>query len=204
MSAATRSVARLLGGLSLIVAVTVVVASTAIWLRLSGGLPLGEEPGFTLHAQYTLPELLQPVLLACFAVAIGAATVHLIRNSVVASIVMFVTWALASIFWWMALGPLQWLVLLQVQPGYVDVGPRAADPTDLPEDWLLAGPSEYQDFWARLVLSPALAAWHDVYLIGLTMLAVAVAVPGRWRRPLALAGSLVAAVAVLMQAAVAP
>ena len=38
--------------------------SGALWLRLRGGLALGAEPGRTLHAHYTLPELLQPVLLA--------------------------------------------------------------------------------------------------------------------------------------------
>jgi hypothetical protein len=204
MTAATRSMARLLGALSLVAVVAVVVASTGAWLRFSGGIPLGEEPGFTLHAHYTLPELLQPVLLACFAVAIGSAAVHLLRNRLLASIVTFLMWTMTSVFWWMAVGPLQWLVLLQVQPGLVDVGPQTTDPMTFPEDWLLARPNEFQDFWARLVVSPALAAWHDLYLIGLTMLAVAAAIPGRWRRHLAIGGALVAGLAVLMQSTVAP
>ena len=39
--------------------------------RRYGGFDLGDEPGRTLHAQFTLPELLQPVALALLAVAVG-------------------------------------------------------------------------------------------------------------------------------------
>ena len=69
---------------------------------------------------------------------------------------------------------------------------------------MLSAPGEFQDYWARLVVSPAMAAWHDVYLVALTLLAVAVAVPGRTRRWLLVAGALLAVVAVLMQRVVTP
>ena len=44
------------------------------------------------------------------------------------------------------------------------------------KNWLLSVPGEYQEGWDRLIVSPALAAWHDVYLGGVIMVLVAVAV----------------------------
>ncbi len=205
MVAATRSEARLLGGLSLVALVAVVVAVGAVTLRVTGGLGLGDEPGRTAHAHYTWPELLQPVLLAAFAVALGAAAVHLLRHWLVASVVLFVYWFLVGATYWIFNGDvLRWLTPMQVQPVQVEVGPASADPSSFPASWLLSAPGEFQDHWARLVVSPALAGWHDVYLVALTLLAVAVAVPGRVRRPAAVAGVLLAVLGVLLQQAVTP
>ena len=69
---------------------------------------------------------------------------------------------------------------------------------------LLEGPGQFQDHWARLAVVPELAAWHDLYLVALTLLAAAVALPGRYRRRLAVVGASVAVVAVLLQASVIP
>src|SRR5215207_6719106 len=90
VGAAQRSVARLLGRLSLVALVGAVVAAAHVWLWLRGGLVLGDEPGRTRHAFYTFPELLQPVLLAALAVAIAAALSHVVRHLLAASIVAFV------------------------------------------------------------------------------------------------------------------
>ena len=200
-----RSLARLLGGLALVGLMALVVGAGAVWLRLRGGLGLGDEPGHTAHAQYSLPELLQPVLLACFAVALGAAVVHLVRSRLLASIVLALTWFLVGATYWMFQGSLaRTLTPLQVQPILVEAGPYDADPASFPATWLLSAPGEYQDYWGRIIVSPQLAAWHDVYLVALTMLLVAAAVPGRPRRPLLVAGALVAVGAVLMQLVVAP
>jgi hypothetical protein len=205
MRMADRSYARLLAGLSLVGLVAVIVIAGMVWLRWHGGLDLGDEPGRTLHAHYSLPELLQPVLLACFAVALGAAVVHLVRQRLAASIIVFFVWFLLGSAYWMFNGPVsRWLTPVQSQPISIEVGPPTADPTSFPADWLLSAPGDYQDHWARLVVSPALAAWHDVYLIALTMLAMAVAIPGRTRRPLAIGGGVLALVAVLLQSAVSP
>jgi hypothetical protein len=177
----------------------------ALWLRSTGGLSLGVEPGRTENAHHTFPELLQLVLLAGFAVALGAAIVHVLRRRLAAAIVVVLGWFLVGGTYWMFNGPvLRAFTPLQVQPVTVEVGPWDADPSTFPSSWLLTAPNEYQDFWAREVVSPAMAAWHDLYLVGLVLLATAVAVPGRPRRPL-LAGGLVLAVAgVALQMVVAP
>jgi hypothetical protein len=200
-----RSLGRLLGGLALVGLVALVVAAGATWLWATGGVRLGDQPGRTDHAMYTAPELLQPVLLAALAVALGAAVVHLVRQRLLASILLVVWWFLVGGTYWMFQGDVsQWLTPLQVQPVLVEVAPAATDPSTFPSEWLLSAPGEYQDFWGRLVVSPSMAAGHDLYLVGLTLLAVAVAVPGRVRRLLLGAGAVVAVGAVLLQAAVAP
>lgn len=199
-----RSVARLLAGLGPVaVAVAVVVAGT-VWLRLRGGLDLGDEPGRTLHAHYTLPELLQPVILAVVAVAAGAATVHLLRSRLAAAIVLVVGWFVGSTYWLFSGTVVRYLAPVQPQPVQAEVGPWSADPTAFPSTWLLSAPGEYQDHWARVVVSPAIAAWHDVYLIGLTAVLVGIAIPGRSRLPLLLGGLVVAVAGVVMQAVVWP
>ena len=136
-----RSLARLLGGLALVGLMALVVGAGVVWLRLRGGLGLGDEPGHTAHAQYSLPELLQPVLLACFAVALGAAVVHLVRSRLLATIVLALTWFLVGATYWMFQGRLaRMLTPLQVQPILVEAGPYDADPDELPCDVVALGP----------------------------------------------------------------
>ena len=47
-----RSLARLLGALPLVGLMVVVIVAAAVWLRSTGGLGLGDEPGRTEHAYY--------------------------------------------------------------------------------------------------------------------------------------------------------
>jgi hypothetical protein len=200
-----RAAARLVGGSALVVLVALVVGVGAAWLRWSGGVALGGEPGRTAHAHFSLPELLQPVALCVFAVAVGAAATRVLRHPLAASIGLFVLWFVAGPAYWTINGPvLRWFAPIMVQPYNVEVAPASADPLTLPATWLLEGPGPYQPFWARLVVVPELAAWHDVYLVALALLAAAVALPGRYRRPLLLAGALLVVVAVLLQARVTP
>jgi len=200
-----RAVARLLAGGVFVVIMAVVVAVVAVWLRARGGLVLGDEPGRTAHAQPTLPEVFQPVVLTAFAVALGAAAARWVRNRMGAAVGLFLLWFAASITYWVFNGPaLREWALLQIQPVVVRVAPWSADPTTLPSSWLLSAPGQYQDFWGRLVVSPALAAWHDVYLVGLTALLAGVAVGGRRARRVAAAGLLLAVVAVALQQEVHP
>lgn len=200
-----RAAARLVGGLALVALTALVVAAGALWLRWTGGVPLGNEPGRTLHAQFSVPELFQPVALSAFAVAAGAAATRLLRHPLAASIVLFVLWFLAGPAYWTVNGPvLRWFAPVMVQPYNVEVAPAAADPLTLPPTWLLEGPGPFQPYWARLVVVPELAAWHDLYLVALTLLAAAVALPGRYRRPLLVVGAVLVVVAVALQARVTP
>lgn len=200
-----RALARLLAGVPAVAAVAVLTGAAALWLRAAGGLDLGDEPGRTLHAQYTLPEVLQPVALAGFAVAFGAAAARLVRHRLAAAIAIFVVWFAVSPTSWMWNGPqLMAFSLIQTQPLVVPVGPAAADPAGFPASWLLSAPNEYQDFWGRVVVSPAMSAWHDVYLLGLTLLAAAVVLHGRARRTAGAAGLLLAVAGVLAQKLVQP
>ena len=101
MDFSRRSYARLLAGIVPVALTTVIVVAGEVWLRTRGGLDLGDEPGRTVHAHYTLPELIQPVLLAALAVAVGAALVHVIRQRLVASIVLVVGWFLFGPTYWL-------------------------------------------------------------------------------------------------------
>lgn len=200
-----RAAARVVGHLALVALVALVIAVGAVWLRWSGGIPLGNEPGRTLHAHHSLPELLQPVALSAFAVAAGAAAVRVLRHPLAASIALFVLWFVAGPAYWTLNGPvLRWVAPVMVQPYNVEVAPASTDPLTLPSTWLLEGPGPYQPYWARLVVTPELAAWHDLYLVALTLLAAAVALPGRYRRALLLGGAVLAVVTVLLQARVSP
>jgi hypothetical protein len=200
----SRTVARLLAGSVLVVAMAAVVAVLAVWLRVHGGLVLGDEPGRTEHAQPTLPELLQPVLLTAVAVALGAAVARWVRNRLGAAVVLFVLW-FASTIYWLFNGPvLRVVALVQAQPIVVRAAPGSADPASLPAHWLLSAPGQYQDYWGRVVVSPALAAWHDVYLLGLTGLLAGLAVGGRRGRLLAGASVAVAVLGVVLQKVVHP
>lgn len=204
MSAEHRAAARLLGCLSLVGLVAVAVAVGAVWLRLVGGVAMGEEPGRTLHAHFTVPELLQPVALAALSVTLAAAVVHVARHPLAASVVLFCLWFIAGPGYWVVNGPvLRWLAPVQVQPLRLEAAPAATDPLTLPADWLLLRPDQYRDEWSRIVVLPELAAWHVVYLLGLALLAAAVAIPG-YRRRLAVSGVALAGVGVLLQAIVSP
>lgn len=205
MSAADRALGRLLGGSALVAVVAAVVVAGATWLRLTGGLDLGDEPGRTENAHYTLPELLQPVVLAAFAVALGLALGAHVRRRVEALLAVTVLWFAASGVYWLFNAPqLQPLALLQVMPVRAVAGPASADPLSFPETWLLTRPGMGADHWTRLVVSSEVAAWHDAYLVGLTLVAAAFVFSGRRRRVLAGAGLAVAAVAAALQYGIMP
>jgi hypothetical protein len=200
-----RIVARMLAGVPFVVVMAAVVAPAAVWLRSVGGLDLGDEPGRTLHAHFTLPELLQPVVLTALVVTLGAAVARLVRNRLGAATVLFVLWFVSSLMYWAVNGPAaRFFALVQSQPVVVRVGPVDADPASFPASWLLAAPGQYQDYWGRVVVSPSLAAWHDVYLLGLTALFAGFAVRGRSGRLLMVGGLLVAVAGVVLQKAVHP
>jgi hypothetical protein len=201
-----RIVARLAAALPL-VALSAAFAGLVAWRqRALGGLPLGTEPGRTTEALFSLPELLQPVALGVLAVSLGAALGRRMPHTVGAVPVLFVFWYAAGALYWLYGHPsVTPFSVFQVQPVTIPVGPADADPLAFPASWLLEGPGEYQDFWARELVSESLAWWHDGWLVGLSLLLVATVVPDRRARRLLLAaGAALAVVSALAQVRVIP
>jgi hypothetical protein len=154
-----RAAGRLLGAFALVVMVAVLVVGGATYFRVTGGLDLGDEPGRTLHAHFTLPELLQQVSLAVLAVAAGAAAGRRMRHRASATLVLFVGWFPVGFVSWAFQGPhVVPFSIIQIQPVNVYAAPGDADPLKLPTSWLLSSPGEYQEFWGRQFASAHLAA----------------------------------------------
>ncbi len=197
--------ARLLGGLGLVALMAGLVVSATILMTNLGGIYLGEPPGVLVGVWYSVPELMQPVVLAGFAVALGAVIGLGLRPRLLASVFLFVYWLLVGTYWLWAGPGLRYLTPLQTQPVSVEVGSANANPSSFPSNWALSAPNEWQSGWHRLIVSPELAAWHDVYVVGLTMVLVAVALGApRVSRTLAAIGALAIVGGVTMQAIVGP
>jgi hypothetical protein len=170
-----------------------------------GGLPVGTEPGRTLDALHSAPELLQHVALGALAIALGAVLGRRMRHLAAVIPLLFLVWYLAGAFYWLYGHPVVTpFSLVQVQPTLVIVGPSDADPMAFPQGWLLSPPGEYQDGWGRLFVSTALAWWHNIYLLGLSMLLLAAAWPRSGRRALLAAGAVLAVLGVVGQFQVIP
>jgi hypothetical protein len=195
----------LLGTLPLLVAVAVLVAGVALRVSASGGLDLGDEPGRTLDATYTLPELLQGPALAVLAVAMGAAAGRRFRHRATASLALFAVWFPTVFVSWLFQGP-GWVPfsVVQVQPVLVEVAPVSADPLTLPTGWLLAAPGDYQAYWGRWFVSSSLAGWHDLWLLGLSALLLALVLTGPRRWAMLGAGLATCVVSIVAQYAVIP
>ncbi|PVG84301.1 hypothetical protein DDE18_01325 [Nocardioides gansuensis] len=201
----TRATGRLLGAGVLVLVVAAATAVQVMVMRAGGGVDLGDEPGRTLHAHHTLPEVLQPVCVALVAVALGALLGRRVQQRAATTIALFAFWYLtAGITWLFQAAPVRPWSIVMVHPVEVRVGPHSADPLTFPEEWLLSAPDAYEPFWGRLVVSPELATAHDMWLIGLACVLVAFALPRRTRGRLLVVGGMVAAVAVIAQYAVAP
>lgn len=195
----------LLGASSLVALVVVLTSVGGTLARRHGGFDLGDEPGRTLHAHFTVPELLQPVALAVLAVAVGAAAGRRLRHRATATLVLFVAWfPMVTAPWLFQDRQVTPFSIIQIQPVVVRIGPVTSDPYAFPETWLLSQPGEYQDFWGRAFVSAPLAAWHLAWLLGLACLFVALAVPPRLRPALAAVGVVLAVVGVAAQYAVIP
>ena len=196
--------ARLLGGLWLVGLMLVVVVVGAIAIATGGGIELGDEPGRLTGIAYSIPEMAQPVLLAGYAVAIGAVAGHLTRIRSLASIALFVYWLMLGMFWLWSLPGIRYLTPLQILPFYDDLPGTRTNPIHYPSDWILGAP-EWQEGWTRLIVSPDVAVAHDVYLLGLTLLlsAVLISTP-RTRRQLVTIGALLAVTGVVAQGIAGP
>ena len=177
-----RAVARLLASLSLVGMVAVVIAGAAVWCGGSAAVWCSATSrGARTTPTTRCPNCSSRCCWAAFAVSLGAALAQVLRHPAGrASIVAFWSWFLLGGTYWVFDGP----VLQGAHPaaGAAEPGrgqPHRDRPLAFPADWLLSVPGEYQDHWARMVVSPAFAASHDLYLVALTALLGAAAVPGR-------------------------
>jgi hypothetical protein len=201
-----RAAARLLAALPL-VASTVGFAALVAWRqRELGGLTLGAEPGRTSEALHSLPELAQHVALGVLAVALGAALGRRLPRLVLALPALLVLWfTVSGLYWLFGSRQVTPFSVVQVQPIAVPVGDATADPLSFPATWLLEGPGDFRDGWARLFVSTELAWWHCGWLMGLSAVLLAVAVPaGTARRVLLLGGAALAVAAAVVQVQVIP
>lgn len=200
-----RAAGRLIGALSLVLLVALLTAAGGILARAYGGFDLGDEPGRTLHAHFTWSELLQPVALAVLAVTVGAAAGRRFRHRAAATLTLFVGWfPFVMVSWAFQSASVTPFSIVQIQPVSIPIGPIETDPLSFPAEWLLLAPGEFQDHWARAFVSAGLGAWHDLWLLGLAAVFVALALPGRARPVLIVTGALVAALGVAMQYATIP
>jgi hypothetical protein len=99
---------------------------------------------------------------------------------------------------------MRYVTPIQTQPIEVPIGPASLDPLTLPAGWLLSSPGQYEPDWARVIVHVPMAAWHDVYLIGLALLGAGFAIRRRRGRWLVAAGALAVLVGIVAQALVAP
>lgn len=201
----TRAAGILLGALPLVAIVGLLTVGVAGYVAGTGGVDLGDEPGRTLHARFSVGELLQHVALAVLAIASGAAAGRRFASRVTAGLVLFAGWFPPMFVYWMfqlpAIVPFS---IVQVQPVNLRVASENTDPLTLPAEWLLSAPGEFQGYWGRLFVSSALAGWHALWLLGLSCLFLALVFTGGWRRRLLTVGSVLAVVGIAAQYAVLP
>ena len=153
----------------------------AVWL----GCAAGSRSATSRAAPHTrttrCPSCCSPCCSACFAVALGAAVVHVVRHRLVASIALFLFWFLVGGTYWMFNGGVaRWL--RRCRPSRCSSRPGRARPTRRRFPSTLAA---LRPRGVPGLLGPAgrvAGAWrHGTTCTwsALTLLAVAVAVPGR-------------------------
>ncbi len=196
----TRSAGRLLGALPLALLVGAIATIGAAAIRALGGLDLGDAPGRTLHAQFSAAEVLQQPCLALLAIAAGAAAGRRLPSFGNATLLLVAAWfPVVFVVWGFQDRHIIPFAIIQQQPVLVPIAHQLAEPARYPPEWLLSAPGEFQDGWMRLVRSESLAAWHDVYLVGLAVALIGLAWPLPRRAGLMLAGAAIATLGVSMQ-----
>jgi hypothetical protein len=204
VSEVQRTLARAVASLPC-VGVAAAYAALVAWReRDLGGLWIGMEPGRTTEAFHTVAELAQVVALALVAVALGAALGRRTSRLVAVVPALFVLWFVVSVYWLFGHPSVTPFSVLQVQPVNITVGPGTADPLSFPSDWLLVGNPHTSEGWQRQWVSEALAWWHDVWLLGVAALLLAVAWPRPGRRALLAAGAVLAVAGLVGQHVVIP
>lgn len=197
VSAPTRFTGRLLGGYSLVAIAVISLVIGYGYLRVAGGITVGGA-----RVMPKGPDLVLIVALVAFAVSSGVAAGRLCgsRSGVLVggSIAIFLTTASNWIF-----GPLvDFLPTGGFSPRDVNLG-ADYDPSTAPLDWMLETPRLESGIWQTKGYEQAAVSWHVVYVVGLTLLAAALArrSDGANRTPsvLAIAGAAAVAVGGIVQ-----
>jgi len=205
-----RAIARLLGLVPLVVLASIAVIAFAVGIRIEGGLWIGNRPGRTDRAVHGVAELLAPMLMFVVAAAAGVALGRVVRRKAVGIAIGIVAFfVMTGMYWALQFPPVGYVSPVRTQPFSVDIDGPATDPTALPADWLLDRPGDPSDEpddrdWDRVLVSQSVAAWHDVYLLGLALGAIGLAVRSRVGRRLILVGLMVAALGATGQAVMMP
>ncbi len=204
LDADARAAARLVGMAAPCAIGALWAAVVFVNVRVQGGLWIGDEPGRTDSAVYTWPEMIQPVLLFAVAATVGVALGRACRYRVplVVGALGFSLFGLVS--WAFQAAPMLYLTPIQTQPIEQHIGPASLDPQTVPADWLLSRPDQYDFEWARVVVHVPMAAWHDVYLLGIALLGAGFAVRQRFGRRLIVVGGIAVVAGLVAQVAVAP
>ena len=198
-----RHAARLLGlampaALALLTTIGIAIVS-----RIEGGFWLGDVPYRTDTAVHSPLELLQPSLLVLLAGALGVVTGRALRRPLLGIVIGAFTWFLLfPAYWIWNTPPLNVIAPAQIMPLRVGIG-RILNRSEIPADWSVSPPNEYQSEYEHQVVHLPTVAFHHLYLVGLIMIVAAGVARGR-RRTVRIAGIAVTIVGVVAQLAVSP
>ena len=193
-----RCLARLVATLPLVLLAVGVSAFTAWRQRDIGGLTLGVEPGRTdggaLHGRRAGPAR------GAHGARRGDRGGHrpaYARPWCRRVPLLFVLWFVTSVYWLFADRGSLPSRSCRSSRCTLHAGPPSADPLSFPAHWLLEAPGEFSQQWTRVFVSDGLAWWHAVWLLGLSLLWLSVALPSRpARRPLLVVGTTLAVLGV--------
>ena len=200
-----RAIARLLGLVPLVLIGAVLVIGTAIGSRIEGGFWIGNPPGRTDSAVHGVAEILLPILILVVGACVGVAAGRTFRHPTPVIVIGLVVWFLFfGVYWALQWNPVVYVVPTQIQPLEVSIDGDATDPSRFPAHWLLDRPDEPGGEWKRVVVHDPLTAWHDLYLVGVAVLAAGIAIRSRTGRRLALIGVAVIGIGLVGQVVATP
>lgn len=190
-----RRQAQLIAGIGPVAVTAVAMTFFGIGVLLWGGDSMGDVQPRVV--KWSAPELAQSVLLVAFSWAFGCALARLVPSRVLGLVVgFFVGFICVGTSWMFQSQP--YVALVQMQPFEVEQADDF-DPSNVPDEWILSSPAEYEDQWRRLVVSQPVAAGHDLFLVGVTLAWSAVVWTGRRRWELLAAGVGIALLGVAAQ-----
>ena len=198
-----RVAARLLALAVPLALATLTAIGIAVASRVEGGFWLGDGPRRTDSALHTAAELLQPVLLVALAGALGVIAGRATHRTALVLIIGVFAWAVLVPFYWIWNSPWVYVVsLVQVMPLRVEL-PGIGSMVDTPSDWFVEYPGQYQPEYVRDLVHVPTVVFHDLYLLGLTMIAAA-PIARAHRRTVRWSGVALATTGVLVQLLVSP